>query len=156
MDILIIAVLIITAVILFLVELFVIPGISLAGISALGCIIYANYYAFANIGMVGGFITLGISAIACIGSLIWFMRSKMLDKLALKKDIDSKVDRSAEQSVKVGDTGISTTRLAQIGYAEINGNIVEVKSMDGFLDEKTPIIVNRISDGTIMVEKHRK
>lgn len=53
MDILIIAVLIITAVILFLVELFVIPGISLAGISALGCIIYANYYAFANIGMAG-------------------------------------------------------------------------------------------------------
>lgn len=156
MDILIIAVLIITAVILFLVELFVIPGISLAGISALGCIIYANYYAFANIGMAGGFITLGISAIACIGSLIWFMRSKMLDKLALKKDIDSKVDRSAEQSVKVGDTGISTTRLAQIGYAEINGNIVEVKLMDGFLDEKTPIIANRISDGTIMVEKHRK
>ena len=82
MDILIIAVLIITAVILFLVELFVIQGISLSGFSSLGCIIYANYYAFANIGMAGGFITLGISAIACIGSLIWFMRSKMLDKLA--------------------------------------------------------------------------
>ena len=51
---------------------------------------------------------------------------------------------------------ISTTRLAQIGYAEINGNIVEVKSIDGFLNEKTPIIVSRITDGTIMVEKHRK
>ena len=88
MDILIITVLIIAAVILFLVELFVIPGISLAGISALACILYANYYAFANLGMAGGFITLGISAVACIGSLIWFMRSKMLDKLALKKDID--------------------------------------------------------------------
>ena len=121
MDILIITVLIIAAVILFLVELFVIPGISLAGISALVCIIYANYYAFANLGMAAGFITLGISGVACIGSLVWFMRSKMLDKLALKKDIDSKVDRSAEDSVKVGDTGISTTRLAQIGYAEING-----------------------------------
>ena len=138
MDILIITVLIIAAVILFLVELFVIPGISLAGISALACILYANYYAF-----------------ACIGSLIWFMRSKMLDKLALKKDIDSKVDRSAEKSVKVGDTGISTTRLAQIGYAEINGNIVEVRSIDGFLNEKTPIIVSRITDGTILVEKHK-
>ena len=102
MDILIIAVLIIAAVILFLVELFVIPGISLAGISALVCILYANYYAFTNLGMAGGFVTLGISAVACIGSLIWFMRSKMLDKLALKKDIDSKVDRSAEDSVKVG------------------------------------------------------
>ena len=149
MDILIITVLIIAAVILFLVELFVIPGISLAGISALACILYANYYAFANLGMAGGFITLGISAVACIGSLIWFMRSKMLDKLALKKDIDSKVDRSAEKSVKVGDTGISTTRLAQIG------NIVEVRSIDGFLNEKTPIIVSRITDGTILVEKHK-
>ena len=138
MDILIIAVLIIAAVILFLVELFVIPGISLAGISALVCILYANYYAFTNLGMAGGFVTLGISAVACIGSLIWFMRSKMLDKLALKKDIDSKVDRSAEDSVKVGDTGISTTRLAQI------------------LNEKTPIIVSRITDGTIMVEKHKE
>ena len=111
MDILIIAVLIIAAVILFLVELFVIPGISLAGISALVCILYANYYAFTNLGMAGGFVTLGISAVACIGSLIWFMRSKMLDKLALKKDIDSKVDRSAEDSVKVGD----------IKYKDISG-----------------------------------
>ena len=111
MDILIIAVLIIAAVILFLVELFVIPGISLAGISALVCILYANYYAFDNLGMAGGFATLGISAVACIGSLIWFMRSKMLDKLALKKDIDSKVDRSAEDSVKVGD----------IKYKDISG-----------------------------------
>ena len=111
MDILIITVLIIAAVILFLVELFVIPGISLAGISALVCILYANYYAFTNLGMAGGFVTLGISAVACIGSLIWFMRSKMLDKLALKKDIDSKVDRSAEDSVKVGD----------IKYKDISG-----------------------------------
>ena len=156
MDILIIASLIIGAVILFLVELFVIPGISVAGFLAGGCIIFANYYAFTYLGTTGGFITLGISAIACIGSLVLFMRSKTLDKLALKKDIDSKVDRSAEDSVKVGDIGISTTRLAQIGYAEINGKIVEVKSIDGFLNEKTPIIVSRITDGTIMVEKHKE
>ena len=58
MDVLIIIALIAAAVILFLVELFVIPGISLAGISALVCIIYANYYAFANLGTGAGFITL--------------------------------------------------------------------------------------------------
>ena len=92
-----------------------------------------------------GFITLVVSGIACIGSLVWFMRSKTLDKLALKKDITSKVDRSAANKVKVGDTGITTTRLAQIGYADIAGNIIEVKSMDGLLDEKTPIVVNRIT-----------
>lgn len=151
MDILIIATLIVVAIILFLIELFIIPSISLAGIAALVCTTYANYYAFTHLGALGGAITLGISIIACVGSLVWFMRSKTLDKLALTKDIDSKVDRTVEKSIKVGDTGVSTTRLAQIGYAEINGNIVEVKSTDGFLDEKTPIVVKRINEGTIEV-----
>ena len=123
MDILIIASLIIGAVILFLVELFVIPGISVAGFLAGGCIIFANYYAFAYMGTTAGVITLIISALACIGSLVWFMRSKTLDKIALKKNITSKVDRSAEEKVKVGDIGVTTTRLALIGYAEINGDI---------------------------------
>ena len=133
MDILIIASLIIGAVILFLVELFVIPGISVAGFLAGGCIIFANYYAFAYMGTTAGVITLIISALACIGS--------------------SKVDRSAEEKVKVGDIGVTTTRLALIGYAEINGDIVEVKSSDGFLNEKTPIIVDRIADGVLLVER---
>ena len=122
MNILIIVVLVIAAVILFLVELFIIPGISIAGILAGGCIIYANYYAFAYMGPVAGFITLAVSVIACIGSLVWFMRSKTLDKIALKKNITSKVDRSAENKVKIGDTGITTTRLALIGYAENSGD----------------------------------
>lgn len=155
MDILIIIVLIVAAVILFLVELFVIPGISVAGLLAGGCIIFANYYAFAYLGTMGGFITLGISAIACIGSLVVFMRSKTLDKIALKKNITSKVDRTAEDKVKVGDMGVAITRLALIGNAEIEGNIVEVKSIDGFLNEKTPIVVNRITNGVIMVEKRK-
>ena len=155
MDIFIIAILVVAAVILFLVELFIIPGISIAGFLAGGCIIYANYYAFANLGATAGFITLAISVITCVGSLVWFMHSKTLDKIALKKNITSKVDRSAEEKVKIGDTGITTTRLALIGYAEINGDIVEVKSTDGFLNEKTPIIVNRITDGVILVEKNK-
>ena len=85
MDVLIIIALIAAAVILFLVELFVIPGISLAGISALVCIIYANYYAFANLGTGAGFITLIIFgelpvSVRLSGSL----RSKTLDKIGIE------------------------------------------------------------------------
>ncbi|MDR0939594.1 MAG: NfeD family protein [Mediterranea sp.] len=158
MDILIITVLIIAAALLLLVELFLVPGISLAGLGALACIVYANYYAFVHLGTAGGFITLLISAIVCIGALVWFMRSKTLDRLALKKEVDWKVnptgnERMSERRVRVGDTGISVTRLAQIGSAEFNGNVVEVRSIDGFVDEKTPVVVRRINDGIIMVEK---
>ena len=153
MEIAIIAVLLIVAIILFLVELFLAPGITIAGILAGGCYLYANYYAFTHLGMTGGFVTLSISAVACVVSLILFMRSKTLDRVSLKTNITGKVDRTAERSVKVGDTGITTTRLALVGYADIGGQIVEVKSADGFLDEKTPIVVTRITDGILFVQK---
>jgi membrane-bound ClpP family serine protease len=74
------------------------------------------------------------------------MRSKTLDRLALKKNIDSTVDKSNAEGVAVGDRGIAITRLAQIGTAEIKGSQMEVKSEDGFIDEKTPIVVTRIAD----------
>lgn len=153
MDILLIILLILAAVVLFLVELFVVPGISLAGILAGVCAVLGNYYAFAHVGTGAGFLTLAITAVASIGSLVWFMRSKTLDRLSLKTDITGQVDRSAEESIRPGDTGITTTRLALIGHADIKGHIVEVKSTDGFLDEKTPIVVIRIADGTIFVGK---
>ncbi|WP_300811967.1 NfeD family protein [uncultured Bacteroides sp.] len=155
MDILIITLLIIAGAILFLVELFVIPGISIAGILAGGCIVYANYYAFTHLGLTGGFVTLAVSAVTCIGSLVWFMRSKTLDRLSLKTDIKSTVDRTAERHVKVGDTGITRTRLALVGQAEIAGNLVEVTSADGFLDEKTPVVVSRIVNGTVFVQRNK-
>lgn len=154
MDIFIIVLLVVAAIVLFLVELFVVPGISIAGILAGGCIIFANYYAFANLGTMGGIITLLVSAIGCIGSLVWFMRSKTLDRLSLKTDITGTVDRTAEESVKVGDTGLTTTRLALVGQADIAGHLVEVNSADGFLDEKTPVVVTRITNGTIFVRKN--
>lgn len=85
MDVLIITLLIIGAVILFLAEIFFVPGISLAGFAGLGCLIYANYYAFIYIGTTAGIITLIVSAIACLGSIYLFMKSKTLDRVALKK-----------------------------------------------------------------------
>jgi len=155
MDIVIITVLIIAAIILLLVEIFFIPGVSIAGIAAAAALIYANYYAFVYMGPTAGFITLTVSGVTSIGSIVLFMRSKTLDKVSLKKNIDSKVDKKAEHSTQVGEKGVTTTRLALIGYAEINGKIVEVKSTGGFLDEKTPIIVTRIADGTVLVEQDK-
>ena len=81
------------------------------------------------------------------------MRSKTLDKLSLKENITSTVKRSDDEYIQVGDTGISTTRLALIGYADFAGHIIEVKSTAEFIDAKTPIKVARIVDGIILVEK---
>ena len=153
MDIVIIIALIVAGLLLFMAEVFLIPGLSLAGIASAGCLIYVNYYEFAQLGAIGGLITLIISLCSYIIMFIWFLRTKAIDKLALKKNIDSTVGTPAEQEVKIGDTGVAITRLALIGNAEINGKIIEVKSADGFLNEHTPIVVERIMEGIIMVRK---
>ena len=153
MDILIICLLLLATVVLLLIELFIVPGISIAGILAGGCAIFVNYYALTYLGIVAGIITLIITIIVCVGSIIFFMRSKTLDRISLKQNITSQIDRTAEMRIKIGDIGITTTRLALIGYAKINDEIVEVKSTGELLNEHTCIRVVRIVDGTIMVEK---
>lgn len=154
MDILIFAGIILAGLILIVIEIFLIPGTSIAGIAGTGFLIYANYYAFDNFGLLGGYITL--AAILILGFILIrrVMRSRTLDKVALKKNINSTVDNSAERSINVGDTGVSTTSLALIGHADINGVNVEVKSLTGFLDENTPIRVTRIDQGVILVENY--
>ena len=153
MDILIIASLIIAGLILFIIEVFLLPGVSIAGIVSAACLLYANYYAFDTLGTFPGCITLAISAIGVIAITIWFMRSKTVDKLSLKKTIDYRPEPLKGLDLKKGDEGVALTRLALIGNAEFNGQIIEVRSTGDFIDEKSSIRVNRIRDGIVFVEK---
>jgi len=153
MDILIIIGLIVAGLILFIIEVFLLPGISIAGIVSAACLLYANYYAFDTLGIIPGCITLAVSAIGVIGITIWFMRSKTVDKLSLKKTIDYRPEPLKGLDLKQGDKGVTITRLALIGNAEFNGRIIEVRSADGFIDEKCEIQVERIMDGVVMVQK---
>ena len=84
------------------------------------------------------------------------MKSKALDKVALTEDVASTVDRTIAAKVQVGDKGFAVTRLALIGNADINGHVVEVRSASGFLNEKTPIEVTRVSDNEIIVQEIKK
>ena len=153
MDIVIIASLIIAGLILFIIEVFLLPGISIAGIVSAGCLLYANYYAFDALGTIPGCITLAVSALGVVAITIWFMRSKTVDKLSLKKTIDYRPEPLKGLDLKVGDEGIALTRLALIGNAEFNGRIIEVRSSGDFIDEKSKIRVERILDGIVMVQK---
>ncbi|MBQ8221177.1 MAG: NfeD family protein [Bacteroidaceae bacterium] len=154
LDIIIIIALIIVALVLMVIEMLLIPGFGIAGLGAIGAFGYANYYAFTEIGNLAGFITLTSTLFLAIVIIVFVLRSRSMDKLALNKNIDSTVANEASKAVRVGDTGVTITRLALIGNALINDSIIEVRSCDGFLDENTPIIVERIVENVIMVKKH--
>lgn len=156
MEVLIIIALIVAGLLLFIVEVFLIPGISIAGIASAICLLYGNYYAFDSLGITAGFITLAATALGCIGITIWFMHSKTVDKLSLKKTLDYKIDPLKGLNINVGDKGVAITRLALIGNAEINGHIIEVRSADGLINEKTPVYVERIVESTVIVRELKK
>ena len=143
MEVFIIIALILAGVLLFIVEVFLIPGISIAGIASAICLLYANYYAFDTLGPIAGFITLIASVLSCIA----------MDKLSLKKTLDYKIDPLKGTHIRIGDKGIAITRLALIGNANFNGHIIEVRSADGLIDENTPIYVERMVEGTVIVRK---
>lgn len=153
MEALIIIALILAGLLLFVVEVFLIPGISIAGIASAICLLYANYYAFDALGTTAGFITLAVSAVGCIAITVWFMRSNTVEKLSLKKTLDYKIDPLKGIRIHIGDKGVTVTRLALIGNAEINGHIIEVRSADGLIDENTPVYVERMTEGTVIVRK---
>ena len=153
MELFIIVALILAGLLLFIVEVFLIPGISIAGIASAICLLYANYYAFDALGLTAGFITLAASVIGCIAITVWFMHSKTVDKLSLKKTLDYKIDPLKGLDIQIGDKGITVTRLALIGNANINGHLIEVRSADGLIDEKTPIYVERMIEGAVIVRK---
>ena len=153
MEITIVVVLLIIGIIFFIIELFLIPGISLAGIAGTVFLGGSIYYAYVKIGGLAGHITL-ISSIVLLALGIWiFLRTKTLEKMALKTGIDGKVDPLKGLSIKVGDTGKTTSRLAPMGKVKINGAVIEAKTNDEFIDPGVEVVVLEVFNTNVLVER---
>lgn len=151
----IIAFLMIVAIVLILLEIFMLPGITVAGVGgfifAAGGLIYAY-----TIDTWTGNMTLLVSAVIFIVLFAWLLRSKSFNRVALKTDIDSKIASTRDTGIKPGDEGITTSRLAPIGKARINGLTVEAKSLDELINEHTPIVVMRVDGNNVVVQTKKE
>lgn len=152
MEIAIIIILLLVAVAFLLVEMFLIPGISIAGIAGLLFMGGAVYYAF-EISKLAGSLTMIAALIMTVVAIIIFVRSKALDKMSLKTDIDSKVDPLEDIDVKAGDIGITSSRLAPMGKIKVNGQTMEAKALDDFIDEDIEVVVIKVQSTNVLVER---
>lgn len=153
MDIVITVVMVLLAALLLTVEVVLIPGFGVTGILGMLAMAGSVFYAFFALGYVAGWITVLVSVLICIALFLWALYGKSLDRLALKKRIDSSVKEDEINNFKVGDRGFAKTRLALIGEANFGGLIVEVKSEAGFISENEEVEIIRISGDSIFVEK---
>ena len=153
MDIIIIIAILVLAIAFLLIELFLIPGISIAGGAGIVLLAVAVWYAYTHIGPAAGNITL-FGSVALTGFAVWlFVKSRALEKMSLKTNITGKVDKIDEEFIKVGDHGVTISRLAPMGKIRVNGLIMEAKTSDEFIDQNEQVVVLEVYNTNVLVEK---
>lgn len=156
MEIAVVCILLLVAIVLLLVEMFLIPGLSIAGIGGLLFLGSAVYYAYAFIGPEAGHLTLVAAFVMMTIGIIIFIRSKALEKMSLKTEIDSKNEPLKDVDLKVGDVGITSSRLAPMGKIKVNGHVIEAKALDDFIDQDEEVVIIKVQSTNVLVERRPK
>lgn len=137
---------------LIVAEIFLIPGVGFAGIFGLASLVASVAMAYIYISPMAGHITL-CAAIVCAAVAVYiFVKSKTLDKMALKTDINTKVDLVSGLDLHVGDVVTTSSRLAPMGKVRVGENEVEAKSLSNFIDPETPVSIVKIEGNVVIVK----
>lgn len=141
--------LLVIGIILILLEIFVMAGFGIAGIAGIASLVAGCFFSF-EWGTRTGIIVTAAVVVTIIILVVFALRSKTWERLALKTNVESSAGQDSS-AVSVGDKGKTSTRLAPMGSARINGMTMEVKSEKGFLDADTAVTVTRIENNIIYV-----
>jgi membrane-bound ClpP family serine protease len=144
--------LILVGILLLLLEVLVIPGSGITGIIGFLSLIGGIWVAYTDLGIQTGNIVLGVTLLVN-GLAVWLaFRYKTWKRVALSEKIDSRVNVLDKTEIKVGDRGITLSRCAPMGKAEINGVFVEVNARTEFIDQEKPIEVVKIEGNKIYIK----
>ena len=148
----IIIVLILAGLLLLVTEIILLPGISVAGIAAILAYVAATVIGFMRYGMLGGGLTLTAIVIVTVVAVIISLRANTWRRLTLNSTIDStSIPTPAQQHIQIGEEGTALTRLAPMGKVQLSGKIIEAKSLDCFIDQRTRVTVVGFDNTVIVV-----
>jgi len=152
----VVIILIVLGILLFVIEFLLVPGVTIAGIGGLVLSVLGVYKAFNDFGSTVGIWVLICTLLLSVFVIAMSLRARTWSRLMLNTNVNGSVDSDiTEDQIKVGDRGQSLTRLAPMGKIEVNGIVREAKSLEGYVDEHSPIEVVAI-EGTRISVKHFK
>lgn len=152
MTITIICLLVVIGLFLILLEFLVVPGVTVAGIGGLVMIAGAVYVSYDNYGNEVGNYSLLAAFIIILVVIYFALRSRTWKRLMLRTSVDSKSNEIEPDKVKVGDEGITISRLAPMGKVMVNDEYYEAKSLNQFIDQNKEIIVTKVLNTNIIVK----
>ncbi len=152
MEWMIVAALIFFGILLVIAEIIFVPGTTLVGLIGAGFMIAGVVSSFSYFGQEGGWMTLGITALAS-GIIGYFaFKANVWGKFSLKTSSLGKVNEGELEGITVGLEGKAISALRPSGKAEINERTFEVKTLGSFADAGTKIKIIKIDKNQIFVE----
>ncbi len=149
--------LVLIGVLLLVAELVLLPGISVAGVGALLAFGVAIFYAFFEYGVLWGVVTLTVTVVLAVIAVFVSLRSNTWQRLSLKTTIDSASTPIPQQNnIRMGQVGITLTRLAPMGKVRIGEVTVEAKAVDDFIDPKQPVEVIGFDNTVVIVARSKE
>lgn len=142
---------ILVGILLMILDFLVIPG-GVVAIFGVLCMIGGVVASFVQYGATAGVICLFVTAAVTIASFVLMMRTKTWRRLQLKTEIDGKMNDVDPEKVQVGMTGVAISRLAPMGTGQFGSEIVEVSSIQDFIEVDTEIEIVKIEGGKITVK----
>jgi membrane-bound ClpP family serine protease len=144
--------LIVIGIALVVVEFIFIPGTTIVGIFGIVAIMAGIVLSFQYFGNAIGWYTLGGTGVLC-GIIFYFaFRTRAWERFALKSTIDSRVNEVDTQVLKAGEEGQTVSALRPMGKAELQGKMVEVTTLGGYVESGKRIRIVRVSTNQIVVE----
>ncbi|OFY52367.1 MAG: hypothetical protein A2X22_00565 [Bacteroidetes bacterium GWF2_49_14] len=143
---------ILAGLVLFLLELLVIPGISVAGIGALIMMGAAVFLSFSLFDSITGFLVLFGVLVSMGVTIVLTFRSKTWKRVSLNTEMNSRVKEEHDWNIRVGDRGVTLTRLNPAGTVQIGKDRVEGRSQGHFIDQQTPVEVIGVEPNHVIVK----
>lgn len=137
---------------LIVAEIFFIPGIGFAGIFGFLGLVASVALAYVYISPLAGHITLCAAIVVAAICIYVFLRGNTLEKMALKTDINAKVDLVSGVDVQIGDVVTTSSRLAPMGKVRVGATELEAKSTGEFIDPETPVSIEKIEGNVVLVK----
>jgi membrane-bound ClpP family serine protease len=138
--------------VLVVAEIVFVPGTTVVGLIGFCFLIVGVGLSFKYFGGEIGWVTLGVTSVACGGLLYFSFTTDAWKRFSLKSAINSKVNEGELDNLKVGMEGQTVSALRPMGKAELNNQTVEVKTNGDYLDSGSRIKIIKIISNQIIVE----
>jgi len=152
MSICYIVVLILFGVLFLVAELVFLPGVSIGAVLSLLCYGSAVYLAFSDYGLWTGVAVIVVVFLLSLAAAAVSLRAKTWQRLSLRQEIDSSSMPSPQNELKIGDRGVTLSRLAPMGKAEFGGRVYESKSLDAFVDPHREVEIIGFENFNVIVK----